>query len=72
MAITLRSANPRDKEFCRRVHHLAYREVVVRQFGQWDEVLQDALFEKEWALLPLQITELDGRAAGCFCSGDSP
>lgn len=66
MAISLRPANPDDKEFCRRVHRLAYRDVVVRQFGQWDDTLQDGFFEREWASLSLQVIEFDGEAVGCF------
>lgn len=66
MTITLRPVTSSDKEFCRDVHHSAYRDVVVRQFGRRDEALQDTLFEKEWDSLPLQIIELDDEAVGCF------
>jgi ribosomal protein S18 acetylase RimI-like enzyme len=66
MNITLRLATPDDKEFCQQVHHLAYREVVVRQFGQWNETLQDSFFEKYWNSLALQIIEFEGRSVGCF------
>ena len=66
MNINLRFATPDDKEFCRRVHHLAYRDVIVRQFGQWNETLQDSFFEKNWISSALQIIEFGGRAVGCF------
>ncbi len=41
MEITLRLAGEDDKDFCRRTHHLAYRDVVMRQFGGWDDGQQD-------------------------------
>ncbi len=66
MEISLRPVKPDDKEFCRRVHRLAYQDVVVRQFGQWDDALQDVFFEKQWASVSLQIIEFDGEAVGCF------
>jgi ribosomal protein S18 acetylase RimI-like enzyme len=66
MNITLGFATPDDKEFCRQVHHLAYHDVIVRQFGQWNEVLQGSFFEKNWISLNLQIIEADGRNVGCF------
>ena len=66
MLVNLRPAGDQDKEFCRGVHHAAYRGVILRQFGHWDEHLQDDFFEKEWASLRLQIIEVDGQAAGCF------
>jgi GNAT superfamily N-acetyltransferase len=66
MNINRRLATPDDKEFCRLVHHLAYHDVIVRQFGQWNHLLQDSFFEKNWISLNLQIIEVDGRKAGCF------
>ena len=66
MDITLRPVRNEDKEFCRRVHHTALRDVVIRQFGQWDDTLQDNFFEKSWSSLSLEIIEVDGQAAGTF------
>jgi GNAT superfamily N-acetyltransferase len=66
MTINLRPATETDKWFCRRVHHEAYRDVVTRQFGRWDEAMQDAFFDKNWALSPHQVVELDGSPVGCF------
>ena len=66
MNINLKIVTPDNKEFCRQVHHLAYRDVIVRQFGQWNEALQDVVFEKSWISLSLQIIEADGRNVGCF------
>jgi ribosomal protein S18 acetylase RimI-like enzyme len=47
--LTRRVATGADRNFAREIHHAAYRDVVVRQFGSWDDALQDAFFEKGWA-----------------------
>lgn len=44
-----RPATDADTEFARGVHHLAYRNVVERQFGEWDVVRQDQFFANDWA-----------------------
>jgi hypothetical protein len=46
MQITKRPAENFDTEFVRHVHHLAYRDVVIRQYGAWDEKVQDEFFAK--------------------------
>ena len=43
-----RMATLDDQARCRTIHHRAYREVVERQFGQWDEAQQDAYFDQAW------------------------
>ena len=48
MNIATRPATDADKEFARIVHHLAYRQVVEKQFGPWDESDQDRRFEADW------------------------
>ncbi|MBI5724215.1 MAG: GNAT family N-acetyltransferase [Planctomycetes bacterium] len=67
MFLSLSSATQEDKEFCRRVHHAAYRDVVVRQFGAWDEPLQNMFFEKKWAPADLDMIQVNGKSAGCIC-----
>lgn len=63
--ISLRPANPAtDKEFGRSVHHQAYRDVVVSQFGAWDEQLQDRFFEEGWRRAPHKIISYDGVEVG--------
>ncbi len=47
MLLERRPATSRDTEFARLSHHEAYRDVVSRQFGAWDETLQDRLFEEK-------------------------
>jgi GNAT superfamily N-acetyltransferase len=66
MKISLRHANDSDKAFCRQVHHEAYRDVVVRQFGVWDEAQQDSFFDEGWRSSAHEVIDLDGMAIGCF------
>lgn len=48
MSFEFRPATAADFEFARKAHHAAYREVVERQFGPWDEAVQDRFFEQNW------------------------
>ena len=64
--MTTRPAQPSDKEHARRVHHLAYRDVVEQEFGSWVEAEQDGWFEKGFSTTHLRIVELDGIAIGAI------
>lgn len=64
MALTWRPATAADEEFARRVHHLAYRDVVQSQFGEWNEGQQDAYFRDAWPRRPHEIVEWDGKPCG--------
>ena len=41
-----RKATPNDIAFAREVHHAAFRHVIIRQFGNWKERVQDKMFEE--------------------------
>lgn len=62
--ISLRDATEKDTEFARVTHHNAYRDVVTRQFGSWDEKLQDKFFYDNWDNPGFKIIELDGTPCG--------
>ena len=64
MKITTRPATIHDKSFAREAHHLAYRDVVVRQFGPWNETVQDQFFENKWAHARFAILLVDGEPCG--------
>jgi GNAT superfamily N-acetyltransferase len=53
-----------DYEFCRNVHQSAYRDVVIRQFGSWDESMQDSFFREGLNRAPHKIVEVDGIPIG--------
>lgn len=46
--VTRRPATARDAAFARDLHRAAYKDVVTRQFGAWDEERQHAFFLAEW------------------------
>src|SRR5438045_7640611 len=49
MNISRRPAAIDDTDFARSVHHRAYRDVIERQYGPWDESTQDKLFAAAWS-----------------------
>jgi GNAT superfamily N-acetyltransferase len=63
-ALRLRPALATDKPFLRELHHRVYREVVMRQFGAWDEAAQDGWFEKGLGEASFDVIELSGEAIG--------
>lgn len=64
MNVTTRAATDADKTFARDAHHLACHDVVVRQFGKWDEAVQDRFFERNWSSNHLNIILADGVPSG--------
>lgn len=65
--ITRRIATEADTEFARKTHHAAYHDVIVRQFGNFDEKMQDDFFAKSWKPETHEILLSDGAEAGyCF------
>jgi ribosomal protein S18 acetylase RimI-like enzyme len=67
MEVSRRVALPSDTEFARTVHHRAYRDVVERQFGAWDNTLQDTFFAGDWAHGGFDILLCDGGTCGYVC-----
>src|SRR5438094_10170208 len=64
MDVRLRRATKKDTDFARRTHHDAFRDVVVRQFGRFDEQHQDAFFDAEWDPKTYEIVVVDDEPAG--------
>ena len=71
MEVVRRPASGADTGFARLAHHEAYREVVVRQFGAWDETVQDRFFSTGWQAARHEIIECDGTPVG-YCSIAEP
>ena len=64
MPLSFRPATPEDYEFARFTHHAAYRQVVTRQFGKWDEGMQDGFFAENWGEGPMEIVLFGGERCG--------
>ena len=57
-------ATSSDVSFARHIHHAAYLDVVVRQFGQWNAEMQNKFFEEDWASGPSDIIMYNGICCG--------
>lgn len=62
--LTRRPATDDDSEYAKSLHHEAYREVVERQFGRWDESAQDGFFTDTWSVEAFDILLWDGAPCG--------
>src|SRR5260370_42443772 len=71
-AITRRAATVADRAFACRTHHLAYRDIVERQFGAWVEEQQDGFFHSSWAAQPHEIVLFEGEPCGYVCVENRP
>lgn len=70
MEISRRPALDADTDFARSVHHQAYRDVVVRQFGVWDQKAQDEFFDGDWNSAAFEIILCDETPCGYMCVED--
>ena len=64
--LSLRPATPLDTPFLRGLHHLAYRDVVLRQFGAWEEDAQDFWFERSLGEAEFRVISRDSLAVGAL------
>ena len=48
MEISRRPATPADESIARELHERGYRDVVVRQFGSWNQEQQQHFFAEKW------------------------
>ena len=70
MKVSRRPAAQSDTEFARRVHHRAYHDVVVAQFGRWDATAQDRFFESDWGRAGFEVIAHEGLPCGYACIED--
>ena len=56
----------------RRLHKAANQDVIVRQFGAWDDEIQARLFSQKWVPEAFEILLMDGRPIGCIRVEDHP
>jgi ribosomal protein S18 acetylase RimI-like enzyme len=70
--LNLRPATALDQAFLRQLHHLAYHDVVLRQFGAWEEEAQDFWFERSLELATFRVIERDQLAVGALGTKEEP
>ncbi len=72
MEIEITPARPSDREFARQLNHAAYRDVVTRQFGRWNEADQDLRFADKWEQGGFRIVRLAGEPVGAVWTTVEP
>ena len=70
MELTRRLAAEPDKPFLWEAVRQAYEDVVVRQFGQWDEDLQESDFNEKWEHADFEVVEVAGERVGAIWTTD--
>jgi ribosomal protein S18 acetylase RimI-like enzyme len=70
LGVVRRAATDADRAFARHTHHLAFRDLVERQYGTWVDDQQDGFFESSWAAMPHEIVLSDGAPCGYVCVED--
>lgn len=64
MHYALRPCTASDYDWAYALKCDAYRDIVERQFGPWDEAFQRALFTRRWNPTRAQIVLVDGEPVG--------
>ncbi len=64
MWLTTRPAMDSDAAFARETHHGAYRDVVIAQYGAWDDADQDRFFDNDWCAAKFEIILFDNTPCG--------
>ncbi len=62
--LSARKCTDADESFLRTLHRRCYHDIVVAQFGGWDDELQRGFFDKKWNPSNYQIIVVDGRDVG--------
>jgi len=65
--LNLKSASEEDYSYAKKIHHRSYRNMVVRQFGEWDDDVQDSFFDRTWERLPHTIILAENEPVGYCC-----
>ena len=71
LELNRRPAQEEDAEFAKQAHHRAYHDVVVKQFGEWNEEAQDKFFESAWKGSKHEILSANGKSCGYFSMDES-
>ena len=67
MELKLIKAVDGDYAFAKETHHRAYRDLVLRQFGKWDDDAQDGFFDGIWENFPHTIILAEEEPVGYCC-----
>jgi GNAT superfamily N-acetyltransferase len=70
-AITLRSATAADYDFALGLDRDVYRDLVIQQFGAWDETRHRHGFQQQWAMQRTSIIIRADVRVGVLCVEDA-
>ena len=70
MELARRPATEPDKPFLWEATRQAYTDVVVRQWGQWHEEIQESNFNEKWEQADFEVVELAGEPIGAIWTTD--
>ena len=70
MPYQLRRVTDHDRQWLYELKIDAYRDVVERQFGSWDESLQRRMFDESWKPLSSCIISVEGTDVGLLAVED--
>ena len=70
MEFTRRPASSQDRPFVEAANRRAYEELVVRQFGAWDDDTQARNFDEKWQRAGFEIVEVAGTPVGAIWTTD--
>ena len=66
MELSRRQATESDKAFVREAMRRAYRDVVIHQFGTWDDNHHNRRFDDKWLYGGFEVVELAGESIGAI------
>ena len=66
MEFVKRQSTEKDKEFVYELSRTVYKDLVIKQFGKWDEKWQRDYFEEKWKHSGYQIVEKCSRKIGAI------
>jgi ribosomal protein S18 acetylase RimI-like enzyme len=64
--ITTKQVTQKDHPYIHKVHRLAYRAMIERQFGYWDDARQSGLLDCDLAADRYEMVLWEGRPCGFF------
>jgi ribosomal protein S18 acetylase RimI-like enzyme len=66
MDLYIRPAHAADYDWLLDLHHTVYRELIIEEFGYWDDDEEFGLFLQAWETKNIEIIMQQGEAVGMF------
>ena len=66
MDLQIRSANTSDYDWLLDLHHTVYRELIIEEFGYWDDDEEFGLFLDAWEKKNIEVIMIQNEPIGMF------